>query len=76
MEPIILKTLAILNRCIGRWQEKHPGKDYNGILLIGGSSEIPYVRKVLEKEFPKRILTNITPSKAVGEGAFIRGLFL
>ena len=73
IEPIVSKTLEILHRCINRWQEKNEGKEYDGIILVGGSSEIPYVRKRLNKEFPNRIVTDISPSQAVGEGAFIRG---
>lgn len=70
---IISKTFDILRRCIVRWQEKHPGKDYDGILLVGGSSEIPCIREMLNQEYPGRVLSDITPGKAVGEGAFIRG---
>ena len=73
IRPTVSKTLDILRRCIARWQEKHSGKNYDGILLIGGSSEIPCVREMLNQEFPGRILADISPSKAVGEGAFIRG---
>lgn len=41
------------------------------VILVGGSSRIPYVRDILEEMFPKKISYEVDPDKAVTFGAAI-----
>jgi len=41
----------------------------NGIILVGGSSRIPLIKKLLKKSFGDKILTNIDPDRVVAIGA-------
>ena len=40
-----------------------------GIILVGGSSKIPLIKKLLIEKFGERILTNIDPDRVVVNGA-------
>ena len=46
-------------------------EEIDKVLLVGGSSRIPYVRKMLEEMFPKKISYEVDPDKAVTFGAAI-----
>lgn len=41
----------------------------NGVILVGGSSRIPLIKKLLAKSFNNKILTNIDPDRVVAIGA-------
>ncbi|GDX35691.1 chaperone protein HscA [Alphaproteobacteria bacterium] len=41
----------------------------NGIILVGGSTRIPLIKKLLIKSFGNKILTNIDPDRVVAIGA-------
>lgn len=47
--------------------------DIDDIVLVGGSTRIPYVRKMLHDYFGKSPMTNINPDEAVAMGATIQG---
>lgn len=47
--------------------------DIDDIVLVGGSTRIPYVRKMLHDYFGKSPMTNINPDEAVAMGAIIQG---
>ena len=47
--------------------------DLDGILLVGGSTRIPYVQERLSKEFGVELIKNINPDEAVSLGAAIQG---
>jgi molecular chaperone DnaK len=47
--------------------------DLNGILLVGGTTRIPYVQERLSKEFGVELIKNINPDEAVSLGAAIQG---
>jgi molecular chaperone DnaK len=47
--------------------------ELNGILLVGGSTRIPYVQERLIKEFGVELIKSINPDEAVSLGAAIQG---
>ena len=51
-------------------------KDLNGILLVGGSTRIPYVQERLEKEFGIQLIKTANPDEAVALGAAVQGSIL
>merc|ERR1739838_607224 len=48
-------------------------KDLNEILLVGGSTRIPAVKLMMEKELGKQVNTSINPDEVVSLGAAIQG---
>jgi heat shock protein 5 len=50
--------------------------DIDDIVLVGGSTRIPYVRKMLHNYFGKSPMTNINPDEAVAMGAIIQGCII
>jgi heat shock protein 5 len=50
--------------------------DIDDIVLVGGSTRIPYVRKMLHDYFGKSPMTNINPDEAVAMGAIIQGCII
>ena len=55
---------------------KISAKDLNGILLVGGSTRIPYVQERLEKEFGVNLIKTANPDEAVALGAAVQGSIL
>lgn len=51
-------------------------KDLNGILLVGGSTRIPYLQDRLDKEFGVQLIKTANPDEAVALGAAIQGSIL
>ena len=51
-------------------------KELDGILLVGGSTRIPYVQERLTKEFGVELLKNVAVDEAVALGAAIQGSIL
>ena len=45
----------------------------DGILLVGGSTRIPYIQQRLEQEFSVKLIKNINPDEAVALGAAVQG---
>lgn len=50
--------------------------DIDNVLLVGGSTRIPYVAKFIESVFGKNPLTSVDPDLAVVRGASIQGAIL
>ena len=46
-------------------------EEINQVVLVGGSSRIPYVRKMLENMFPGKLVNYLDPDKAITYGAAI-----
>ena len=47
--------------------------DLDGILLVGGTTRIPYVQERLSKEFGVELIKNVNPDEAVSLGGAIQG---
>jgi molecular chaperone HscA len=63
--PIVTKTINLTAEILNGHQ------DVNGIILVGGSSRVPLVKKLLAK-FELPILDNLDPDKAVALGAALQ----
>lgn len=48
-------------------------KELNGILLVGGSTRIPYVQEQLTKEFGVQLIKTANPDECVACGAAVQG---
>jgi len=55
---------------------KFSERDIDDVVLIGGSTRIPAVQKLLEDRFPNKVRANINPDEAVAMGAAIQGAIL
>jgi molecular chaperone DnaK len=51
-------------------------KELDGILLVGGSTRIPYVQERFEKEFGVTLIKSVNPDEAVAMGAAVQGSIL
>ena len=65
IEPLIDKTIAI---AVDTVQEVE-NLDLDGIILVGGSTRIPLIRKKLEQKFGIEIFDNLDPDQIVAMGA-------
>lgn len=52
---------------------KIEAKELDGILLVGGSTRIPYVQEQLTKEFGVQLIKTANPDEAVALGAAVQG---
>lgn len=73
-EAMIAQRLQETIDCINLvLQDAHLGvQDIDDIILVGGSTRIPYVRKLIKDLFNKKLLTNINPDEAVALGAAVQ----
>lgn len=53
----------------------HPDK-VDDVVLIGGSTRVPLIQKLLNERFPNKVRTTINPDEAVAYGAAIQGAIL
>lgn len=65
IKPLIDKTINIV---VDTLQEVE-NLDLDGIILVGGSTRIPLIRKKLEEKFSTEILDNLDPDQIVALGA-------
>jgi heat shock protein 1/8 len=68
------KTLIPIKKAL--LDAKFSERDIDDVVLIGGSTRIPAIRELLEKQFPEKIRSNINPDEAVAYGAVIQGAIL
>ena len=47
--------------------------ELTGIILVGGSTRIPYVQEMLTKEFGVQLIKNVNPDEIVALGAAVQG---
>lgn len=57
-------------------EAKMKSSDINGILLVGGSTRIPYVQEQLKKAFGVELIKTANPDEAVALGAAVQGSIL
>lgn len=57
-------------------EAKMKPSDINGILLVGGSTRIPYVQEQLKKAFGVELIKTANPDEAVALGAAVQGSIL
>ncbi|CAM80168.1 Fe-S protein assembly chaperone HscA [Orientia tsutsugamushi] len=66
---IISKTIHITNQVI---QESKISEQLKGIILVGGSSNIPLIKKLLKQTFKVQILSDLNPETVVATGAALQ----
>ncbi|CCG24937.1 hypothetical protein CORT_0G02560 [Candida orthopsilosis Co 90-125] len=72
--PIIDQVIEPVKRCVRDAELKF--KDIDEILLVGGMTRMPKIRKVVEELFGKKPSTAVNPDEAVALGAAIQGAVL
>ncbi|KAK6454212.1 nuclear-encoded mitochondrial protein member of the heat shock protein 70 family [Scheffersomyces xylosifermentans] len=71
---LINKTLDPVKRCLRDAELKI--KDIDEVILVGGMTRMPKIRKVVEELFNKKPSTAVNPDEAVALGAAIQGAVL
>ena len=71
---LIKQTIGPVKRCIRDADLKV--KDIDEVLLVGGMTRMPKIRKVVEELFQKKPSTAVNPDEAVALGAAIQGAIL
>ncbi|RLV91169.1 Heat shock protein SSC1 mitochondrial [Spathaspora sp. JA1] len=69
--PLIEKTIEPVKKCIRDSNLKI--SDIDQILLVGGMTRMPRIRKLVQQLFNKKPTTSINPDEAVALGAAIQG---
>eukprot|EP01147_Barroeca_monosierra_P007781 gene7778-641_t len=68
--PIIKKTIAPCKKCL---RDAHLNSaELDHVILVGGMTKMPLVRRVVEEVFIQKPLTNVDPLEAVAKGAAIQ----
>lgn len=71
---LINKTIEPVKKCIRDAELKV--KDIDEVILVGGMTRMPKIRKVVESLFNKKPSTAVNPDEAVALGAAIQGAVL
>jgi molecular chaperone HscA len=66
--PLIKRTINITKETL----ESADNPNINGIILVGGSTRIPLIGKILQQTFNSTIFADINPDKAVVWGAALQ----
>lgn len=66
--PLINRTLRIVKDTLAQAQNI----DISGVILVGGSTRIPLISKLLQQTLSTAILSDIDPDKAVAFGAALQ----
>lgn len=70
IDAYVQKTLAICNQALE--DAALMAREVNGVVLVGGSTRIPYVRQQIAKLFGQEPLSDINPDEVVAVGAAIQ----
>lgn len=68
--PLVKRTLMACRRALK--DAKVTAQDVANIVMVGGSTRVPLVRKMVSDFFKKEVLTSIDPDKVVAVGAAIQ----
>lgn len=68
--PLINQTITLFKQTLKDAQLQ--AKDLNGIVLVGGSTRIPYISQSLEQAFNQKPLSDLNPDEIVALGAAIQ----
>ena len=66
LDPLIQKTIQICERTLGNHKVEK-------IILVGGSTRLPFIQEALKKKFQKELLTSLNPDEVVALGAAYHG---
>lgn len=68
--PVVIKTTELIDQLLE--ENSYPVETIDNILLVGGSSGIPLVRKILTEKYGKdKVIVSDKPMLAIAEGAAI-----
>lgn len=67
--PLVNRTIDILKDIM---LEKPPEKTIKGIILVGGTTKIPFIQETIQNNFACPIFTNIDPDRVVAWGAALQ----
>ena len=70
VEPLLSETMTHVQQVLK--DANLTASDIDEILLVGGSTRIPYVHKQISNFFDKEPLTNVNPDEAVALGAAVQ----
>ena len=74
INPLIIKTLDILNEAIQ--DSSLEEKDIDNIILVGGSSRLRLIKKLLLEKYNINLLNHLNPDTVVVQGAAIQAELL
>ena len=70
IEPLVARTLAPCRRVLRDGDVDR--EDIRAVVMVGGSTRVPYVRETLSEFFGQTVLTDINPDEVVAVGAAIQ----
>lgn len=69
-EHLVAKTLSPTRKAMR--DAKLSAEDIDGVVLVGGATRMPHIRRAVEDYFQQEPLTNLDPDKVVALGAAIQ----
>jgi molecular chaperone DnaK len=71
IQPLLQRTIKEVEVAIGSAEKKHgtTWDDIEAFILVGGSSKIPTVKRVLAERFNKPVRSDVNPDEVVAIGA-------
>ena len=70
VEPIVRRTVAPCRQALA--DADVSVEDLDGVVLVGGSTRVPLVRRIVERTFRQKPLADIDPDRVVAHGAAIQ----
>jgi molecular chaperone HscA len=68
--PLVERTLSAVRQALR--DAKVTREQVQGVVMVGGSTRMPYVRHAVSELFGREVLTNVDPDQAVALGAAIQ----
>ena len=69
-QPLVNKTLLAVRRVLR--DAKVAAEDVQGTVMVGGSTRMPIVRRIVGELFGREVLTNLNPDEVVALGASLQ----
>jgi len=69
-QPFVERTLAAVRKVLR--DAKVARDEVQGVVMVGGSTRMPYVRRAVSALFGREVLTNVNPDEVVAIGAAVQ----